>query len=66
MHGRRRNRARQYARRPHELATRPPPNPPVIPPLEPPKGAAAFDAAIQRAFEGTGIVVRTSFTPADE
>jgi hypothetical protein len=28
-------------------------------------GAANFDAAVQRAFEGSGVEVRTSFTPTD-
>lgn len=28
-------------------------------------GAANFDAAVQRAFEGTGVEVRTSFTESE-
>lgn len=30
-----------------------------------PDGAANFDAAVQRAFAGSGIEVRTSFTPTE-
>lgn len=29
-------------------------------------GAATFDAAVQRAFAGSGVEVRTSFTPVCE
>lgn len=38
--------------------------PEIIP--EAPSGAASFDAAVQRAFDGSGVEVRTSFTPTDE